>query len=504
MVTSLRATAGWRGAAAVAFALAVGAAVASCGDDEPCVCQCAGAPGPSSTSGGTTGSGGGGGEAPGPCVSNSDCAAPAAICDTAKGACVECLVASDCALRPGTLCSKGSCVCPQDGASWCAPDLCVDLQSSPDHCGACGHQCFGTCGDGKCADPWEPTSTLGAPAGRAQHVAVWTGKKMIVWGGWLGTSPNATTNTGGIYDPAAYEWSATSTIGAPSPRRQATAVWTGKKMIVWGGMHGDTYLGAGGIFDPEANSWKAMTAENEPPGRINHSAIWTGNIMIVWGGRNQANQLASGGLYDPDKDVWKATVAPPVPRELHSAVWSGSSMLVYGGVGDDGHSNDVYLPTAYASGGMEHDPVADAWTSLPFAGEPTARAGHSALMLGQTMALWGGYNGASYVGTGAQFNIATKQWQPMSPPLPDARAFHSAVLLTKPKAMIVWGGVGAGGVLDSGGMFDPDAGTWTPTPSGPSARSDHSAVSTGGSMIVWGGLNGDERLGTGGVLAPPK
>ena len=42
---------------------------------------------------------------------------------------------------------------------------------------------------------WHATSTIGAPTGRYLHTAVWTGSRMIVWGGFDGNNVNL--NTGG-------------------------------------------------------------------------------------------------------------------------------------------------------------------------------------------------------------------------------------------------------------------------------------------------------------------
>jgi hypothetical protein len=47
---------------------------------------------------------------------------------------------------------------------------------------------------------WLPTSTTGAPSGRWVHTAVWTGTKMIVWGGYSGVNEN----TGGWWNPLSY------------------------------------------------------------------------------------------------------------------------------------------------------------------------------------------------------------------------------------------------------------------------------------------------------------
>ncbi len=82
-------------------------------------------------------------------------------------------------------------------------------------------------------DVWSATTTAGAPAGRQEHTAVWTGTKVIVWGG---TPDNAVAlDTGGQYDPAANSWSTTTTTNAPGIRRDHTAVWTGSRMVIWGG-----------------------------------------------------------------------------------------------------------------------------------------------------------------------------------------------------------------------------------------------------------------------------
>ena len=54
------------------------------------------------------------------------------------------------------------------------------------------------------------------------HTAVWTGTKMVVWGGFGGT-PAGYLNSGGIYDPARNTWTATSTAGASTGRSNRCA-----------------------------------------------------------------------------------------------------------------------------------------------------------------------------------------------------------------------------------------------------------------------------------------
>ena len=56
--------------------------------------------------------------------------------------------------------------------------------------------------------------------------------------------------------------------------------------------------------------------------------------------------------------------------------------------------------------------------------------------------------------------------------------------------MIVWGGVGNGSYLNTGGRYNPSTDSWTATSTtnAPAARFLHTAVWTGSEMIVWGGL----------------
>jgi len=102
--------------------------------------------------------------------------------------------------------------------------------------------------------------------------------------------------TGGQYDPVGNSWTATSiTSGVPDGRTFHTAVWTGTKMIVWGGAIGGVPVNTGGQYDPVSNSWKAnLSTGSVPSGRSDHTAVWTGTKMIVWGGTGESGLLNTG------------------------------------------------------------------------------------------------------------------------------------------------------------------------------------------------------------------
>jgi N-acetylneuraminic acid mutarotase len=189
---------------------------------------------------------------------------------------------------------------------------------------------------------WTPVSPTGSPSARADHTAVWTGSRMLIWGGQVctGTScPSAAQQfaDGGLYNPATDSWAAVSATGAPSKRSGHTAVWSGSRMIVWGGeIYGGSgpRLGDGGIYDPGAGTWSSVTTTAAPSARSRHTAVWTGAEMLVWGGTPSFGVvLNTGARYDPVGDTWQAlpTTGAPVGRSGHVGVWTGDSFLLWGG-----------------------------------------------------------------------------------------------------------------------------------------------------------------------------
>lgn len=347
--------------------------------------------------------------------------------------------------------------------------------------------------------PWTLTSIgAGVPSGRAGHTTVWTGTRMIVWGGNDATGVTY-FNTGGQYDPVTDTWTATATTaGVPGPRSQHVAVWTGLKMVVWGGVDG-LLPTTGGQYDPVANSWTATSTTGVPPGRQRATAVWTGSKMIVWGGFD-GTRVNTGGQYDPASNTWTATsMATGVPsgRSFHTAVWTGTRMIVWGGF--DG--------TAVVNTGGVYDPAGDQWTATSTgANVPVARHYHTAVWTGSRMVIWGGGIGTG-TNTGGQYDPGTgpgtDSWTPTSvgAGVPAGRYLHSGVWTGT--RMVVWGGnSGAIGRLSTGGYYDPATDTWTPTPAPPGQlkRAEHTAVWTGSKMIVWGGYDGPTYLNTGGQL----
>ncbi|HKQ63009.1 MAG TPA: thrombospondin type 3 repeat-containing protein [Candidatus Polarisedimenticolaceae bacterium] len=387
-------------------------------------------------------------------------------------------------------------------------------------------------------DAWTPTSTIGAPSGRYNHVALWTGQEMLVWSGnvnpgdinselggrydpvsntwatltadgapsprefgkavWTGSEMivwgGVSSNTGGVYDPATDTWTGlTSTVNAPTPRNGHFAAWTGSRMLIWSGADGSVPFATdtGGLYDPATDSWVATSTLNGPGRRLSASAVWTGDRMIVWGGAlgpdfDFAVNVDTGGRYDPATDSWTPTSTNPAPdpRKLHTAVWTGNEVIVWGGE-TVGPSRDVGFDT-----GGRYDPLVDAWTPTATNAAPEGRRNHTAVWTGNEMIVWGGGNGGNGpLNTGGRYDPVADTWAPTSlTNAPVNRQEHSAVWTGQ--QMIVWGGYDFGVTYyNSGGRYDPIADTWSPTSTtnAPHGERRHSAVWTGSEMIIWGG-----------------
>jgi N-acetylneuraminic acid mutarotase len=359
------------------------------------------------------------------------------------------------------------------------------------------------------ANTWTPVQTTTAPAARADCAAAWTGSQLIVWGGFYYGDWNIRfpLQDGGRYNPTTDTWSSLSTNGAPAARSAPSTVWTGSRMIVWGGLSLGDFLGDGGRYDPAANTWAPSSISGAPTARMGHTAVWTGSRMVVWGGRDYTYAFCdSGGRYDPVANTWTSTSlnGAPVARAGHTTVWTGSHMLVWGGM------DDTYPYHLFEQGGR-YDATNNTWADmsiLPAGAELGARRNATALWTGSELIVWGGENDGRYLRGGARFDPVINAWTALSlTNTPAARTDHTAVWTGT--EMLVWGGYN-GQALSSGGRFNPALNTWSAmtTNGAPTARRAHTAVWTGDKMIVWGGYIGEGRqntfLGTGGRYVPSQ
>lgn len=246
---------------------------------------------------------------------------------------------------------------------------------------------------------WSALPTTGAPAARQQHVTAWTGTRMLVWGGRNATGLLA---DGKVLDPAG-AWTDLPGAGAPAARSGAVGVWTGSEFVVWGGLGALGELASGARLPLAGGAtpgvWAALPGAGAPAARSGHTMIWTGSKVLVWGGKLGGVPLNSGAAYDPVANAWEPlpTAGAPVARHGHVAVWTGEEMVVYGGqTGPSANS-------ALATGGA-FNPATGQWRPLATGGAPVARTQATGAWTGTELLVFGGTAGGAPVGTLQRLN----------------------------------------------------------------------------------------------------
>jgi hypothetical protein len=157
---------------------------------------------------------------------------------------------------------------------------------------------------------------------------VWTGTELLAWGGASGYGGEELRADGAAYDPATGRWRLLAS--APLSGRQGQAsVWTGRELIVWGGydriaarhLH---VADDGAAYDPASDTWRRLPSA-PLSARTNSLAVWTGREMLVLGGQpavtnGPRSYDRDGAAYDPALNRWRH-IDPPVPPTGHGLDW---------------------------------------------------------------------------------------------------------------------------------------------------------------------------------------
>lgn len=303
---------------------------------------------------------------------------------------------------------------------------------------------------------WSRLATPGpGPGPRSRHSAIYdpVQDRVVLFGGSVEFEPRGDAWSLKLADGPS--WSAMNHSGlSPSPRYGQVAVYDAaqQRMVMYGGYdlsyQSDTWALALG-----ADAWTPLAFFASPPGRTDHIAAYdaASHRMMMFGGFN--------GFGDYPNDVWFLDLAAqgiwtraqahgiPRSRRYHNAIYDGAQdrMLIFGG--------DV-------GGGFRIAPDGDAWalplvegapwTELaPTSGFPQGRAG-AALVLDtrrHRLVGFGGNSGVTssgpYLNDAFTLDLDPPAWSALHPlhPLPNPRAYTSAIYDSLRDRMLVFGGI---------------------------------------------------------------
>lgn len=393
----------------------------------------------------------------------------------------------------------------------CCNSVCVDLSSDPSNCGACTTLCANgqACVSGICTSGWSRIAT--APSSfvaREMPAYVGFGQKLFIFGGAdINGNP---LGDGAIYDATTNRWTLVSINGnAPSPRRLATAVWTGSLIVVCGGRVGSTDTGVIGCasYDPTLDQWSAVT--NEIASRVAPVGVASASQAAFWGGWGTASTWLSGAeRIDMTTNAWQATTGDPGALDSPAWAFTGQYLLVFGG---------RLNGTTKLNGAGSYDLSSNSWTAVTAVtgtAVVSARWGAFGVWDGSAFTVWGGRDETSAKNDGQTNSAGHWTLIPyLSGAAPSARwapyrQTGWAFARTTGDLLIIGGqdingnclGDGARVVLGSG----LTANSWTPIPRW-NVTEDHqwgAAAYIGGALVVWGGRTGTDLSSSGDRWSP--
>lgn len=256
------------------------------------------------------------------------------------------------------------------------------------------------------------------------------GQRLLFWGHARGKgAPAGDARTVAlVYEPALDRWRPMSAAGMPSPRMGMARVWTGRELLVWGGygiQAGDQAIRQdGALYDPSADRWRPMAPVPAPlefrvqrlPGRPGNVAFaWTGSELVVHDGR-------LGFRYDPGSDRWAALPRPPGARDRvqASVAWSSGRVVLHGGALEN-TGREI-------TDGALFDPAAGTWTRTP----PLGRAPY---FVGDRLLAAEGQGWVSYdPGTNQTARLDPRAWPAGFAPIIDGSGGARYLLSSGPRS----------------------------------------------------------------------
>jgi hypothetical protein len=328
------------------------------------------------------------------------------------------------------------------------------------------------------------------PAGqleqRERAAVVWTGRQLLYWGG-ASHPPVRAHADGAAFNPATNQWATLP----PAPEGQwhlegddGLAVWTGREVLVWGGMTVPDPVAAptmatladGVAYDPARRSWRRLPRPPLPLRYVstNQWVLWTGRELMAGGVEQGAGGGVVVGAYDPATNRWR--MLPRSPKltggpdhlQARTAMWAGSRLLVWNFWSPEAHTaNNRDAVTARPEAepdGIDlwaYDPAGDRWTVLPDPPEQVRRmvAGASMVWTGQEVIIASAQTAQQRTVTRAgRYDPDRARWTPIAPP-PRSRSANPD------RVTLEW--TGSAVVEPGNAVYDPAADRWLPLPAEP-------------------------------------
>jgi hypothetical protein len=258
---------------------------------------------------------------------------------------------------------------------------------------------------------------------------------------------------------------------------------------------------------PAATTPRAPTPPPPPPpsqtgpigdGRQIHTAtrLDDGRVLIAGGYDNEDRALASAVLYDPGANTFSPTGSLADARGYHTATLLPDGRVLVTGGGPPGWPGSFTGITGpFLASAELYDPKTG--TFSPTGSMATPREVHTATLLsdGRVLITGGADFQARSVASAELYDPRTGTFSPTGS-MTTARAFHTATLLADGRVLVAGGSPAAWGTtahLASAEIYDPKAGTFTPTGPMTGGRDFNTAtLLADGRVLLAGGSSGSQ------------
>jgi Galactose oxidase, central domain len=344
---------------------------------------------------------------------------------------------------------------------------------------------------------------------------------VLLIGATFGTASIATAQSPGTF-------ALTSDMTTPRSLHSATLLPNGQVLIAGGASGG--VLASAEVYDPSERTFRAVGAMTTAR-RLHSATLLPDNRVLIVGGYGEdGGALASAEIFDPATGTFNATGSLRAARGFHTAILlQTGAVLVIGGYGTRAYPNvapaelydlasGVFRPAgAYVGrGGCDfcapsvllhdgtvlfpgefptqlYDPASDSFS--PGGRMTNDLSGAAVLTNGQV--LFAGGETLGRLANAELYNPATRTFA-RTGDMTSRRVWHT--LSSLPNGMVLAAGgetdscAGNGctfaGSVVSAELYDPTAGTFSPTGNMAAARSTHSATLLGdGRVLVAGGVS---------------
>lgn len=175
---------------------------------------------------------------------------------------------------------------------------------------------------------------------RGDASVVWTGWELVVWGGDVEAfnmglpGPDRTLGDGAAFDPAHRTWRILSPSPLPDTSVTPVGVMTDSGVLIVRGT-------ATALWHPDDDSWRVL---DDAPAAVTDLA-WTGSGAI---------SHSANAMVDPDTGEWRTLPAAPTQLDRPTTAWTGRELVVVGGLG---------TPFTGAAA-IAYEPQRDEWRAL--------------------------------------------------------------------------------------------------------------------------------------------